>query len=96
MEDDMANNEFVVTAAITRNVIAGLAPGNSSSQNKSDEDKPSFRGEQSANLRCAIAHRGISRFRVWSFGPSRNDHDHSSPERSPRMTIGNKRKEYRI
>src|ERR1700689_120815 len=26
-----------------------------------------------ANLRCAIAHRGISRFRVWSFGPSRND-----------------------
>src|SRR6202040_2671663 len=26
-----------------------------------------------ANLRCAIAHRGTSRFRVWSFGPSRND-----------------------
>src|ERR1700692_1817244 len=26
-----------------------------------------------ANLRCAIAHRGILRFRVWSFGPSRND-----------------------
>src|SRR6185369_17220445 len=24
-------------------------------------------------LRCAIAHRRISRFRVWSFGPSRND-----------------------
>jgi hypothetical protein len=24
-------------------------------------------------LRCATAHRRISRFRVWSFGPSRND-----------------------
>src|ERR1700738_339711 len=34
---------------------------------------PSFRGARSANLRCATAHRGISRFRVWSFGPSRND-----------------------
>src|SRR6202048_3011379 len=33
----------------------------------------SFRGARSANLRCAIAHRGISRFRVWSCGPSRND-----------------------
>src|ERR1700675_1985335 len=28
---------------------------------------------EDANLRCAIAHRGISRFRAWSFGPSRND-----------------------
>ena len=28
---------------------------------------------EASNLRCAIAHRGISRFRVWSFGPSRND-----------------------
>jgi hypothetical protein len=26
MEDDMPNNEFVVTAAITREVIAGLEP----------------------------------------------------------------------
>ena len=26
-----------------------------------------------AELRCAIAHLRISRFRVWSFGPSRND-----------------------
>src|SRR6266446_3411202 len=26
-----------------------------------------------SNLGCAIAHRGISRFRAWSFGPSRND-----------------------
>src|SRR3981081_3063447 len=29
-----------------------------------------------ANLRRAIAHRGISRFRVWSFAPSRNDAFH--------------------
>src|ERR1700722_15590093 len=28
---------------------------------------------QSIELRCAIAHRRISRFRGWSFGPSRND-----------------------
>jgi GNAT superfamily N-acetyltransferase len=28
---------------------------------------------QSIELRCAIAHRRISSFRVWSFGPSRND-----------------------
>jgi hypothetical protein len=28
---------------------------------------------QSLELRCAIAHRSSSRFRVWSFGPSRND-----------------------
>ena len=28
---------------------------------------------RSIELRCAIAHRRISRFRVWSFGPSRND-----------------------
>jgi len=34
----------------------------------------SFRdGALAPDLRCAIAHRGISRFRVWSFGPSRND-----------------------
>src|SRR6195952_2709573 len=34
----------------------------------------SFRGDATAsNLRGAIAPRGISRFRVWSFGPSRND-----------------------
>ena len=39
----------------------------------------SFRGARSANLRCAIAHRGISRFRVWSFGPSRNDEKSISP-----------------
>src|SRR5258707_9274143 len=41
----------------------------------------SFRGARSANLRCASAHRGISRFRVWSFGPSRNDADskHGEP-----------------
>ena len=26
-----------------------------------------------AELGCAIAHARISRFRVWSFGPSRND-----------------------
>src|SRR6266436_1179511 len=36
--------------------------------------RPSFRdGALAPDLRCAIAHRGISRFRVWSFGPSRND-----------------------
>ena len=28
---------------------------------------------RSIELRCEIAHRRISRFRVWSFGPSRND-----------------------
>src|SRR3954454_5300811 len=28
---------------------------------------------RSIELRCAIAHLRISRFRVWSFGPSRND-----------------------
>src|ERR1700694_972798 len=28
---------------------------------------------RSIELRCAIAHRRISRFRVWSCGPSRND-----------------------
>src|SRR5258706_1784173 len=28
---------------------------------------------EDTNLRCAIAHRGISRFRVWCFEPSRND-----------------------
>src|SRR5437868_8229726 len=28
---------------------------------------------RSIELRCALAHRRISRFRVWSFGPSRND-----------------------
>src|SRR4051812_2629910 len=28
---------------------------------------------RSIELRCAISHRIISRFRVWSFGPARND-----------------------
>ncbi len=28
---------------------------------------------RSTELRCAVAHLRISRFRVWSFGPSRND-----------------------
>jgi len=27
---------------------------------------------RSIELRCAVAHRRISRFRVWSCGPSRN------------------------
>src|SRR3954454_12215560 len=30
---------------------------------------------EASNLRGAIAPRGSSRFRVWSFGPSRNDGD---------------------
>src|SRR5579863_2604915 len=30
-------------------------------------------GHAKRELRCAIAHRRISRFRVWFFGPSRND-----------------------
>jgi hypothetical protein len=33
----------------------------------------SFRAMRSIELRCAIAHLRISRFRVWSFGPSRNN-----------------------
>src|SRR3954470_13290615 len=34
-------------------------------------DSLSFRAR--SELRCAIAHMRISRFRVWSYGPSRND-----------------------
>src|SRR5579864_8140103 len=33
---------------------------------------------RSIEPQCAIAHCGISRFRVWSFGPSRNDVLHGS------------------
>ena len=36
---------------------------------------------QSIELRCAIAHLRISRFRVWSFGPSRNDSGYEREER---------------
>jgi len=32
----------------------------------------SFRGDASIERRCALVHRRISRFRVWSFRPSRN------------------------
>src|ERR1700675_3570995 len=40
---------------------------------------PSFRdGPLDADLRCAIAHRGISRFRVRAFGAPRNDR-HQNP-----------------
>src|SRR5229473_3497616 len=40
----------------------------------------------SANLRCAIAHRGISRFQVWSFGPSRNDFENLSGRKTMQRT----------
>ena len=43
---------------------------------------PSFRGDAKRELRCAIAHRRIRRFRVWSFGPSRND---EATKPSPRL-----------
>src|SRR3984893_5304580 len=44
----------------------------------------SFRGAQSADLRCAIARRGISRFRVQSCGLPRNDGELSiHPEKIP-------------
>jgi hypothetical protein len=40
---------------------------------------------RSIELRCAIAHRTISRFRVWSFGPSRNDNLRSRHQRELRQ-----------
>jgi hypothetical protein len=52
-------------------------------ERKRSNPTPSFRDAASApDLRCAIAHRGISSFRVWSFGPSRNDEDKRPPSRS--------------
>ncbi|MDE5457166.1 hypothetical protein GWE18_30925 [Bradyrhizobium sp. CSA112] len=44
---------------------------------------------QSIEPQCAIAYCGISRFRVWSFGPSRNDGGEiivASPSTPPRQT----------
>jgi hypothetical protein len=37
-----------------------------------------FPGRAKRELWCALAHLRISRFRVWSFGPSRNDGDGGS------------------
>jgi hypothetical protein len=48
----------------------------------------SFRGASvTSELRCAIAHRRISRFRAWSFGPSRNDVDKSSHSRDAYVRV---------
>src|SRR5436309_2775189 len=41
---------------------------------------------RSIELWCAIAHLRISRFRVWSFGPSRNDGSARMPGTRPGMT----------
>jgi len=65
MADDMTNDGTVVTS-IALNVIAGLDPASNRFKNVFDEDRTVIPGH-------AKHEPGISRFRVWSFGPSRND-----------------------
>jgi len=65
MADDMTNHSSLVTL-ITLNVMAGLDPASNRFKNVFDEDRTVIPGH-------AKHEPGISRFRVWSFGPSRND-----------------------
>jgi hypothetical protein len=78
MADDMTNDSSLVTS-ITLNVIAGHSslpyadyinlsalPASNRFKNVFDEDRIVIPGH-------AKHEPGISRFRVWSFGPSRND-----------------------
>src|SRR6516165_4993683 len=49
----------------------------------------SFRGARRREPQGAIAHRGISRFRIWCYGPTRNDRARGAPwmaGTSPDMT----------
>src|SRR5258707_12908354 len=72
MDHDMQNIGLNVTTAITTDVIAGLDRHVIVKNVLTKINRHSgARGARTSDVQ--FAHRGISRFRVWSFGPSRND-----------------------